>query len=284
MVSTYTTNKSIEKPGHGDYSGTWDSPVNSDFDIIDQAFGGTTSLNATAGSATLSTAQYRSLILSITGAIGANVTYTIPSGVGGQWIVYNATTDSSGGPWSVIIASAAGGATVTIPRSSATIIYTSGSGTISVAGVSAGNSSNTQIIYNSSGVLTGSSSLTYNGTTFSAPATAVTGNFTATGNVTAYYSDDRLKVNLGGIDNPLDKVKSLNGFYYEANDTAVGLGYEKGREVGVSAQQVQAILPEIVAPAPISEQYLTVRYERLVPLLIEAIKELSAKVDALGNK
>ena len=53
------------------------------------------------------------------------------------------------------------------------------------------------------------------------------------------------------------------------------------REVGVSAQEVQSILPEIVAPAPIDEKYLTVRYERLVPLLIEAIKELEAQVAEL---
>ena len=110
---------------------------------------------------------------------------------------------------------------------------------------------------------------------------SVTGAITATGNVTAYYSDDRLKVNLGVIANALDKVNSLSGFYYEPNDTAIGFGYEKVREVGVSAQQVEAIMPEIVAPAPIDNKYLTVRYERLVPLLIQAIKELSAKVETL---
>lgn len=106
---------------------------------------------------------------------------------------------------------------------------------------------------------------------------------TATGNITAYFSDDRLKTNLGNISNALSKVKQLNGFYYEANETAQSLGYEPIREVGVSAQQVLAILPEITAPAPIDNQYLTVHYERLVPLLIEAIKELSAQVDKLGG-
>ena len=52
----------------------------------------------------------------------------------------------------------------------------------------------------------------------------------------------------------------------------------------MSAQEVQAILPEVVVPAPIDEQYLTVHYDRLVPLLIEAIKELSARVKELEAK
>ena len=113
---------------------------------------------------------------------------------------------------------------------------------------------------------------------------AVTGAITATGNITAYFSDDRLKTRLGSIENALDKVSALNGFYYEANETAQKLGYEAKREVGVSAQDVQAVLPEIVAPAPIDNQYLTIHYERIVPLLIEAIKELRAEVADLRSK
>lgn len=107
------------------------------------------------------------------------------------------------------------------------------------------------------------------------------GEIRATNNITAYYSDDRLKTRLGGIDGALAKLKSLEGFYYEANETAQALGYEVKKEVGVSAQQVQAVMPEVVAPAPIDEKYLTVRYERLIPLLIEAIKELEEKVTKL---
>jgi len=111
-----------------------------------------------------------------------------------------------------------------------------------------------------------------------------TGEIRATNNITAYYSDDRLKTKLGNIENALDKVDSLAGFYYEANEVAQALGYEVKKEVGVSAQSVQAVMPEVVAPAPIDEKYLTVRYERLVPLLIEAIKELRAEVKALKGE
>tara|TARA_R110000851_G_scaffold101763_1_gene217971 strand:+ start:208 stop:1119 length:912 start_codon:yes stop_codon:yes gene_type:complete len=112
----------------------------------------------------------------------------------------------------------------------------------------------------------------------------VAGEIRATNNITAYYSDDRLKTKLGLIEDALDKVNSLTGFYYEANETAQALGYEVKREVGVSAQEVEAIMPEVVAPAPIDDKYLTVRYEKLIPLLVQAIKELSDKVETLEAK
>jgi hypothetical protein len=115
-------------------------------------------------------------------------------------------------------------------------------------------------------------------------ASGTAGEIRATNEITAYYSDERLKTNLGNIENALNKVTSLNGFYYEPNETAQALGYEVKRQVGVSAQEVYKVLPEVTAPAPIDEQYLTVHYDKLVPLLIEAIKELKAEVEALkGN-
>lgn len=126
MASSYTTNKGLEKPANGDYVDTWNIPVNGDMDVIDQAFGGVTNLNATSGSAILTDTQYRSLIISISGAIAAPVTYTIPSGVGGQWIVRNTTTDSSGGPHAVTIISGGGGTSVVIPRTITTLIFADG--------------------------------------------------------------------------------------------------------------------------------------------------------------
>ena len=141
MVSTYTTNKVIEKPGSGDYANTWNVPVNSDWDIIDQAFGATTSINATLGSVTLTAAQYRCLFLGISGAISSAKIFTIPSGVGGQWIVYNSTTDSSGGPWSVTIASAGGGTSVAVPRLSRVVVCSNGTD-ITLLGYLTPNSTN----------------------------------------------------------------------------------------------------------------------------------------------
>lgn len=128
MASSYTTNKGLEKPGNGDYVDTWNVPVNGDMDVIDQAFGGVTSLNATSGSAVLTDTQYRSLIINVSGAISANVTYTIPSGVGGQWIIRNTTTDSTGGPWTVTFVSGGGGSAYIIPRGSAVTVFSDGTG------------------------------------------------------------------------------------------------------------------------------------------------------------
>ena len=115
------------------------------------------------------------------------------------------------------------------------------------------------------------------------PTTAlhVVGAIGATNNITAYYSDDRLKTRLGLIENALEKVLSLTGFYYEANEVAQSLGYKPIKEVGVSAQDVQKILPEIVVPAPIDDRYLTIRYEKLIPLLIEAMKEQQTQIEEL---
>jgi len=115
-------------------------------------------------------------------------------------------------------------------------------------------------------------------------ASGTTGEIRATGDITAGYSDDKLKTRLGNIENALDKVSAISGFFYEPNKTAQDLGFEVKREVGVSAQEVQAIMPEVVVPAPIDNQYLTVHYEKLIPLLIEAIKELKAEVEEIKGQ
>jgi hypothetical protein len=109
-------------------------------------------------------------------------------------------------------------------------------------------------------------------------------NVTVAGDITAFFSDDRLKTRIGVIENALEKVNKLTGFYYQPNQIAQDLGYSNKKEVGVSAQEVQAVLPEVVVPAPIDPQYLTVNYEKIIPLLIEAIKELSSELNYVRSK
>jgi hypothetical protein len=116
-------------------------------------------------------------------------------------------------------------------------------------------------------------------------ASGTTGEIRATNDVTAYYSDARLKDFEGTIDNAVDKVMSLNGYYFRENDRARELGYSNpDRQVGVSAQEVEAVLPEVVTEAPIDPEYKTVKYEKMVPLLIEAIKEQQAMITQLQNE
>jgi len=112
----------------------------------------------------------------------------------------------------------------------------------------------------------------------------------STGNVTAYYSDERLKDFHGRIDSPIDKIKAIGGYYFTENETAKALGYDNdARQVGVNAQEVQRVMPEVIDIAPIShqddveEEYLTVHYDKMVPLLIEAIKEQQDQIDELKN-
>ena len=116
-----------------------------------------------------------------------------------------------------------------------------------------------------------SSNLTFDGT-----------NLSVGGDITAFASDERLKENIQPLENALDKVLALNGFTYSFNEIGQSLGFDGlVRYVGVSAQQVQAVLPEAVKPAPVDSNYITVQYEKLVPLLIEAIKELKAEINEL---
>jgi len=130
-------------------------------------------------------------------------------------------------------------------------------------------------------------------------ASGTAGEIRATNDITAYYSDKRLKENITTISNALAKVNQISGVTYNSNDLAEAFGYKnRNQQVGVIAQEIQTVLPQAVKPAPFDiakaddgseysksgEDYLTVQYEKLVPLLIEAIKELSARVEELENR
>lgn len=119
-----TTNKGMETPAFNSNVDTWDVPVNGNTNILDQALGSTTALNAagSVGTVLLTNTQYRSLILSVTGLMTGNARYNIPSGVGGQWIIVNGTT----GAFTLTIGNEAGGTTVECTQSKTTLVYSDG--------------------------------------------------------------------------------------------------------------------------------------------------------------
>jgi chaperonin cofactor prefoldin len=127
----------------------------------------------------------------------------------------------------------------------------------------------------------------------------VEGEIYSTGEITAFFSDERLKTKISTINNPLSIINKLNGFYYIPNEIATKYGINKNKiEIGLSAQDVQKVLPELVKLAPFDvitnddgeiisksgEKYLTISYERIIPVLIEAIKELEIKNNCLNEK
>jgi len=100
------------------------------------------------------------------------------------------------------------------------------------------------------------------------------------GDVVAFYSSDkRLKDNIEPIEDPLEKMDKIGGYTFIWNDKQST--YE-GHDIGVIAQEIQEVLPELVTER--DNGYLAVKYEKIVPLLIESIKELKQEVDDIKQK
>jgi hypothetical protein len=146
----------------------------------------------------------------------------------------------------------------------------------------------------------------YNGTRFYNNSDMVTETFSvnngdnhvrATSNIYAYTSDKRLKENFRPIENAVDKVKAIGGYLFDwREDMIAKYEFEPDlvkNDAGVIAQDVQKVLPAAVQRAPFDydphkpnqsksgEEFLTVQYEKIVPLLIEAIKEQQDQIDEL---
>lgn len=103
----------------------------------------------------------------------------------------------------------------------------------------------------------------------------------ATGDVIAFYTSDKsLKENFIKIHNPLIKLQTLNGYEFDWKKTAPD--HLQGKDVGVIANEVELTIPEAVINRP--DGIKAVNYNKIVPLLIESIKELSNKVDKLESK
>jgi hypothetical protein len=105
----------------------------------------------------------------------------------------------------------------------------------------------------------------------------------AEGDVVAYYTSDiRLKDNVEVIKGSLDKIEGIRGVEFDWNEQSPGWARERGHDVGVIAQEVQKVLPEVVQER--KNGYLGVDYKRIIPLLIESVKELKQEVEDLKKK
>jgi hypothetical protein len=124
------------------------------------------------------------------------------------------------------------------------------------------------------------------------------GHVYAQGDVYSSYSDARLKVNLVPIDDALAKLLNLSAVYYNQNEMLaeeLDLKPNNKRQIGLIAQEVNEVFPELIGLAGFDldpetglsksgEDYMTLLYPRLVPVLVKAIQELNAKVDLLQNQ
>ncbi len=122
----------------------------------------------------------------------------------------------------------------------------------------------------------------------------VSGQILASNDITAFSSDKRLKETIVPIQDPLSKLSTISGYTYRWNIekcNQVGFKPVDIPEVGVLAQEINEVLPEAIKPAPFDrdkdgnsvsgDNYLTVQYEKIVPLLIECIKAQQTQIDEL---
>ena len=209
------------------------------------------------------------------------------------------------------------GITVTLPSSapSGTVIalsnITSGNATISYTGTNGSDGPTTLQPQNSVMLISDGGSPSYWRQYFGSPgylaggaglgntqinslgvgtaASGTAGEIRATNNISAYYSSDaRLKENIQEIPNALASLDKIRGVTFDWTDEFIkDHGGEddyfvRKHDVGVIAQEIQAVLPEVVAER--EDGYLAVKYDRIVALLIQAIKEQQQQIDELRDK
>lgn len=113
----------------------------------------------------------------------------------------------------------------------------------------------------------------------------------ASGDISGYYSDERLKTNIRYMSGALDIIRNVRAIRYNANDLAASFGFDPSKEeIGFGAQNVKSHVPEVVELAPFDygasstesasgENYMTLKYHRLIPVAFEGIRELDEKVE-----
>lgn len=300
MTSSYTTNKAyLIEPGNGDYVNTWDQPVNNNWSILDAALGAFTTVTLTSGTVTLgpngwgpsATNTYQNLGIKLTGSLSGNCSVVIPGGVGGFWVVENNT---SGSYTVTLTTNVVGGVTLEIPQGYKASVFSDGTNIQSTNSIGAFQSTGGTITGNVAilnGATTMQLALGNSGAYFYGSTTAyginsgqgtmqftvANGDFTVSGNVTA-YSDARIKTEISTLRDALEKVKEIRGVSYRRTDTGE-------KNIGVIAQEVMNVVPEVIKPVgDENDPTYTVAYGNMAALFIEAIKELDARLTAIERK
>ncbi len=144
--------------------------------------------------------------------------------------------------------------------------------------VSASNATTASTV-NFNGGLTTTSDVQFDSFGVGTTASGTTGEIRATGDITAYYSsDERLKDNITPLSDAINKINQIGGYEFDWNSNSS----HSGHDVGVIAQEIEKVLPEVVATR--DNGYKAVRYEKIVALLINAIKEQQLQIDELRSK
>lgn len=152
----------------------------------------------------------------------------------------------------------------------------SGSGTINIGG---GITSSGLLTVTGTGTSQFSSHLQAHCLGIGTAPSGTTGEIRAAGDITAYYSSDkRLKDNITPISDAINKLNQIGGYEFDWNSNSS----HSGHDVGVIAQEIEKVLPEVVTTR--DNGYMAVRYEKIVALLIQAVKEQQLQIDELKSK
>lgn len=256
-------------------SPNWNTPLNTNFDSLNTALGSAYSAAITSADVTLNTTQAQNSFIILSGTLTGNRVLYLPNAVTGSWIIYNGTS----GAFSVTVKSDGGGATgFVITQGYANTVYATVSGaSVEVFGAV------TDVVKKTGDTMVGNLALPSNGLTVGTTQLYVSsgnvytsGNFFATSNVTAYNtSDERLKDDVQTLTGALSKINEMRGVSFTSKK-------DGQRYIGLIAQELQQVYPELVTEG--EDGYLYVAYANLVGALIEAINELTVRIEKLESK
>ncbi len=214
-------------------------------------------------------------------ALGSNLaTLTIGTGLSGT--SYNGSTGVTIANTGVTSNVAGSGISVSGATGAVTITNTGVTSNVAGTGVSVSGATGAVTISIGQAVAT-SSNVQFNSLGIGMAASATAGRIDATNDIVAYSSSDRrFKENITPIESPLSKILKIGGYTYDwKEENKIEHGYE-GNDVGVIAQEIEEVLPQLVQTR--ESGYKAVKYDKLVALLIEGIKEQQTQIEELRNK